>query len=121
MPETKEPDFAADTTYSMKKIKVVPNPYFNQSLYEPDQFHRIVKFTNLPYECEIKVFNLAGDHVITLNKEPSSDSYYPWNMLTKHGLPLASGVYIYIVVAPDGKQFVGKMAVFTEVEQLDTY
>lgn len=114
-------DMAADTEYDMSNIKVVPNPYFNQSLYELDQFDRQVRFTNLPYECTIKIFNLAGDHVVTLEKEASDDSYLVWSMLTKHGLPLASGLYIYIVTAPDGGEFVSKMAVFTEVEQLNTF
>jgi hypothetical protein len=120
-PEVVEQDMAADAEYDMSNIKVVPNPYFNQSLYELDQFDRQVKFTNLPYECTIKIFNLAGDHVVTLEKEASDDSYLVWSMLTKHGLPLASGLYIYIVTAPDGGEFVSKMAVFTEVEQLNTF
>ncbi len=120
-PAVTEQDMAADAAYDMSKIKVVPNPYFNSSLYEPDQFTRMVKFTNLPYECSIKVFNLAGDHVVTLEKTAGDQSFYVWNMLTKHGLPLASGLYIYIVTAPDGGEYVGKMAVFTEVEQLDTF
>ena len=120
-PDVVEQDMAADAEFDMTNIKVVPNPYLNSSLYEPDQFDRRIKFTNLPYECTIKVFNLAGDHVVTLEKEASDDSYYTWNMLTQHGLPLASGLYIYIVTAPDGGEYVGKMAIFTEVEQLDTF
>jgi len=120
-PAVIEQDMAADTVYDMSTIKVVPNPYFNQSLYEPDQFERMVKFTNLPYECEIKIFNLAGDHVVTLTKEPDEQSFLVWDMLTKHGLPLASGLYIYLVTAEGGKEFIGKMAIFTEVEQLNTF
>jgi len=120
-PAVIEEDLAADATYDMESIRVVPNPYFNQSLYEPDQFDRRVKFTNLPYECEIKVFNLAGDHIVTLNKEASDESFLTWDMLTEHELPLASGVYIYLVTAPDGTEHIGKMAIFTEVEQLNTY
>ncbi len=120
-PAVVKQDLAADDAYDMADIKVVPNPYFNQSLYEPDQFTRILKFTNLPYECEIKIFNLAGDHVVTLNKPAGSASNMEWNMLTKHGLPLASGLYLYIVTAPDGGEYVGKFAVFTETEQLNTF
>jgi len=120
-PAIVDSNLAADTEYDINDIKVVPNPYFNQSLYEPDQFNRMIKFTNLPYDCEIKVFTLAGDHVITLDKEPSAASILEWNMLTENNLPLASGVYLYIVTAADGQEFVGKMAIFTEVEQLNTY
>jgi hypothetical protein len=121
-PAVIEEDIAADSEYDMASIKVVPNPYFNQSLYESDQFNRELRFTNLPYECEIMVFNLAGDHIVTLDKEPSDQSYYIWEgMYTKHGLPLASGVYIYRVTTPEGGEQVGKMAIFTEVEQLNTY
>lgn len=104
----------------LNNIKVVPNPYYAFSTYEPNQFERQVRFTHLPEKCTIKIFNLGGDLIRTLEKDdPSSD--FPWDMQTENDLQVASGLYIYLVTADGGGEFVGKMAIFVEVEQLDVY
>lgn len=112
---------AAQAKLDLKKIKVVPNPYFNHSSYEIDQFHRAVKFTHLPEKCTIRVFNLAGDLVRTLRKDDPTTSLLTWNLLTERELPVASGIYIYYVDAPGVGSMVGKMAIFMEKEQLKTW
>ena len=105
----------------LKKIRAVPNPYFNHSSYEIDQFHRMVKFTNLPKKCTIRIFNLAGDPVRTLQKDDPTTSLLTWDLLTERGLPVASGIYIYYVDAPGVGSTYGKMAIFMEKEQLRTW
>jgi hypothetical protein len=111
----------AQAKSDLKKIRAVPNPYFNHSLYEIDQFHRVVKFTNLPKECTIRVFNLAGDLVRTLVKDDPTTSLLTWNLLTEKELPVASGIYVYHVDAPGVGSTFGKMAIFMEKEQLRTW
>ena len=104
----------------LSKVKVVPNPYYAFSAYEPNQFEREIRFTNLPEKCTIRIFNLGGDLIRTLEKDdPGSD--FPWNLQTENELEVASGLYIYIITAEGGGEYIGKMAVFVEVEQLDVY
>ncbi len=105
---------------TLEKVNVVPNPYFNASTYEPDPFVRVIKFTHLPRRCTIRIFNLAGDLVRVLQKD-DDQSYFSWDVKTEQGLPVASGIYIYHVDAPGIGTKVGKMAIFTEKERLNTY
>jgi len=105
---------------NLDKVNVVPNPYFNASTYEPNPFNRVIKFTHLPRRCTIRIFNLAGDLVRVLYKD-DDQSYFTWDVKTEWGLPVASGIYIYHVDAPGIGTKVGKMAIFTEKERLNTY
>jgi hypothetical protein len=104
----------------LDRVLAVPNPYFNHSSYELSQFARVIKFTHLPANCTVRVFNLAGDLVRTLKKSDSS-SQLTWDLQTDRGLPVGSGIYIYHVDAPDVGTKVGKVAIFMEKERLNTY
>lgn len=109
----------------LDRIRPVPNPYRNHSNYELNQFSRRIKFTNLPEEATIRIFNLAGDLVKTLRKEPGSSSLAEWDLLTDRGLPVASGLYIYHVEAREGGRVLGettgKLAIFMEKERLNFF
>lgn len=113
------------TKSDLKQIRVVPNPYFAHSQYEQNQFQRVVKFTNLPAECTVRIFNIAGELIRTLEKPRSSSGILEWNLLTDRSLPIGSGVYVYHVEARDGGRSVGttfgRLAVFIEKERLNTF
>ena len=106
----------------LNKIHAVPNPYFNQSAYELTQFDRIVRFINLPNtQCTIRIFNLAGDLVRTLEKTDRSESFVRWDLETQNGFPVASGIYVYHVEAKGLGTKTGKLAVFVEKERLNRF
>jgi len=104
----------------LDKILAVPNPYFNHSSYELNQFNRQVKFTHLPSSCKVRIFNLAGDLVRTLDKNDTS-SMLTWDLQTDRGLPVGSGVYIFHVDAPGIGTHVGKVVIFMEKERLTNF
>ncbi|HEY2956575.1 MAG TPA: hypothetical protein VGK89_15150 [Candidatus Eisenbacteria bacterium] len=104
----------------LDRVKAVPNPYYAHSTYELDQFNRVVKFTHLPQQCTIRLFNLAGDLVRTIQKNDAT-SQAIWNLETDVGLPVGSGIYVYHVDAPGVGNKVGKLAVFIEKERLNNY
>lgn len=111
----------------LEQIRVVPNPYFAHSSYEFNQFEHRVKFTRVPPLCTIRIFNLAGDLVRTLEKDPedAQSSFLEWNLLTDRRLPVGSGVYIYHVEGKDASgsklgTTTGRVAVFIEKERLNT-
>ena len=103
------------------QVRVVPNPYFAKSQYELNQFDHIIKFTNLPRKCTIRVFNLAGDLVRTLEKTDATTSIMEWNLLNESGIPVGSGFYIYHIDAPEIGSTFGRMAVFQSEERLNTF
>ncbi len=105
---------------ALDAINVVPNPFYLYGPYDPSPGNYKVRFQHLPVRCNIKIFNLGGELVETIDKD-SDVSYTDWDLKTSNGLPVASGIYIYVVDAPGYGTKIGKMAIFTEVEVLDTY
>lgn len=90
---------------ALKKVGVVPNPYFVSSSFQ-DQ----VMFTHLPNRCEIKIFNVAGDIIRTLYHQNNSGTMY-WNLKNDEGLAVAYGLYVFVVKVENGEKYVGKLAV----------
>ena len=103
----------------MDKIKVVPNPYIATNAMEPatsnpylNQSRRLL-FTHIPAHCTIKIFTSSGVFVdkIEVNNSPDNGIIH-WDMLTKEGLEIAPGIYIYYVKSHDtGKEKLGKFAI----------
>jgi hypothetical protein len=108
--------------YDLDQIRVVPNPYLNQSAYELNQFDRVVRFTNLPsVPVTIRIFNLGGELVRSVEKEDPISSVATWDLENFEQIPVASGIYIFHVDAKGVGTHVGKMAVFIEKERLDRF
>ncbi len=108
-----------DLSSDMKNIKVVPNPYVMTNLMEPalsnpflNQRRRLL-FTHIPATCTIKIFTISGvlvDKIIVEN-EPDNGIVH-WDMLTKEGLEIAAGMYLYHVESEvTGDEKLGKFAV----------
>ncbi|MDZ7265020.1 MAG: hypothetical protein ONB16_10575, partial [candidate division KSB1 bacterium] len=104
---------------SMDEIKVVPNPYVASNAMEPavanfylNQRRRIM-FTHIPAECTIKIFTVSGALVDEINvSNPSDQGIVHWDLLSKEGLEIAAGMYIYHVKAKKtGAEKIGKFAV----------
>ena len=105
----------------LSAIKAVPNPFYLFGPYDPVVGNRQLYFTHLPEECTITIYNLAGDYINRIEKNDASTSMAYWNVQTENNLPVASGIYIYVVEAPGFGQKIGKMAVFVEDEVLKIY
>ncbi len=108
------------TAADLANIRPVPNPYYLFSDYDASNEERTLKFTNLPRECTISIYTIMGDKIAEVYKNDAT-SEAAWDIENSSGIPIASGVYIYVVDAPGFGQKVGKVAVFTEIELLDQY
>ncbi|MGC8898564.1 MAG: hypothetical protein ACP5ON_10085 [Bacteroidota bacterium] len=103
---------------SLDKIAVVPNPYLGAASWEPPLLfqtgrgERRIYFTHLPRVCTIRIYTIRGYLVQTLYHNSSADDgKESWNLLTKDGMDVAYGVYIYEVDAPGIGNKIGKFAV----------
>jgi len=112
----------------VKKILAVPNPYYAHSTYELTQFDRTLKFTNIPAsrKVTIRIFNLAGDLVRTIRREPTTademaQAEIRWDLNTDRALPVGSGLYIYRVDVDGVGSKTDRMAIFIEKERLDNF
>ena len=72
-----------------------------------------VYFDNLTAKAKIKLFNIAGELVNTIDKDDATSGRYDWEMTNKDGKKLASGVYIYYITNPDNSSHkkIGKLAI----------
>lgn len=102
-------------------IKAVPNPFYMIGPYDPSPGSYQICFHHLPEKCSIDIYTLAGDLIRTLQKDDASTAIACWDVLTEQGLPIASGIYIYVVNAEGFGTKIGKMAVFVQEEVLDIY
>lgn len=119
-----------DSQPTQKEVFVVPNPYKATAQWdlvprEEDPSGTKVLFMNLPATTgTIHVYTLAGDLVIDLpfdgrvapdmqyGKDPviAGEGSIPWNLISRNGQKIVSGIYLYSVDTDLGRQ-VGKFVV----------
>jgi hypothetical protein len=101
-------------------VNVVPNPYRGFSEYENSPIDARVKITNLPPTCTIKIFDMAGNLIRTVDKSDEF-TYYEWDLKNNSRVPIASGLYLIHIKAPGiGEKIVRWYGIMPAVD-LDTY
>ncbi len=102
---------------ALENINVVPNPYYAYSSYEVTQFNNIVKITNLPERAVVTIYSLDGKFIQQFNRDErgvlqtnrsnpgiirtQATPDLEWNLRNNKGIPVASGVYLIHVAAPE--------------------
>ena len=102
-------------------INVFPNPYYGINSEEINKYNRFVTFTHLPEKAKIRIFNLAGVLVRTIEKDDIGQ-YQRWDLANDSGLPVASGLYLaYIELTDLGETTILKVAIIQEQQILDRF
>lgn len=105
----------------LDQINVFPNPYYGVNSEELNKYNRFVTFSHLPTKATIRIFNLAGVLVQTIDKD-NPDQFQRWNLANGNGLPVASGLYIVYIDLPDlGETRILKVAIIQEQQILDRF
>lgn len=101
----------------LERVFVVPDPYVAVNTTEPPIFNvrgrgeRRIEFVNLPQKCTIRIFTIAGKLVREISHNSTRDNgSESWDLLSKDGLDVAYGTYIYHVEAPGIGSKVGKFS-----------
>jgi len=112
------PSVAANSSPSNSTVYVVPNPYdarYQLSTFQtakdqplPDFASQVV-FYGLPAKATIHVYTLAGVEVVQISHNASNGSE-PWDLKSRNGQPVVSGVYVYVVESDAGNA-VGKLVI----------
>lgn len=110
----------AEDEEGLDAIKAVPNPFYLYGPYDPAVGNYQIKFHHLPEVCTISIYNLAGDFISRIDKNDDTP-FATWNLQSDSRIPVASGIYIYVVDAPGFGTKIGKLAVFYEQEVLTIY
>ncbi len=94
------------------EVAVVPNPYrgdiayhqYNPPWERPGTTRNVwleqdrrIQFINLPAQCEIKIYTLAGDLVRTLYHNDFARGFEDWNLTSDIGQAVSSGIYLFTV------------------------
>lgn len=103
------------------KVNVFPNPYYGVNSQEINKYQRFVTFNHLPKMATIRIFNLAGQLVRTIDKNTDTQ-YQRWDLKNFDNLPVASGMYVVQVDMPaEGVKKVLKLIVIQETQVLDKF
>jgi hypothetical protein len=100
------------------KIGVYPNPYYANAYWDGNSERlRKIYFYNLPEECEITIYTLAGDIVKRIHhdkfsnnseirwfetfskdgKQIMSGGEHAWDLITDNDQAIATGLYLFSV------------------------
>ena len=108
----------------VNNLNVFPNPYYGVNSEELNKYNRFVTFSHLPAKATIRIFNLAGILVKTLEENDGSRSgqFQRWDLANQSGLPVASGLYIAYIDMPElGITKILKLAIIQEQQILDRF
>jgi hypothetical protein len=113
-----------------KDPQIVPNPVKADRLYTAEEWGNVIDpsywkedklmavFTNIPENCVIRIFTLAGDLVRTIGHNGSdADAEHKykqvWYLNNENGDTVSSGMYLFSVQDADDKKddYVGKFTV----------
>jgi hypothetical protein len=101
---------------NMARINVFPNPYFGSNKAETNAYQRFVTFSNLPQTATIRIINLAGELVKTINHN-NTTGYERWDLRNEVGLPVSSGMYIAFIEIPNAGNRTLKLAIIQPEER----
>lgn len=89
---------------SLGSAKAYPNPW------RADRHaNTAIKFDNTPVSSTVKIFTVSGREVKTLSSDSSGIA--TWDRTNDGGHRVASGVYIYLIIDPQGNETSGKLAI----------
>lgn len=95
----------------LDNIKVVPNPYIVRNPWEVSSDYAKLRFTNLPAECTIRIYTLAGNIIKTIEHKVEATATSAiqggsetWDILTDNNQRPASGIYIYHISIAEGDE-----------------
>ncbi len=116
-----KPTYSVDKAkVDVNRINVFPNPYYGVNYLEATKYSRFVTFNHLPNQATIRIFNLAGILVKTINH--NGGTFEQWSLSNEANLPVASGLYIaYIDMPSIGKTKILKFAIIQEQQIPDHF
>ncbi len=89
---------------SLSSVKAYPNPWRSDK-----HANTSIKFDNMPSESTIKIFTVSAHEVKMLSADSSGSAL--WDRMNDSGERVASGIYIYLIIDPQGNETSGKLAI----------
>ncbi len=98
--------------WDLSNVHTVPDPYLATSQYDLAPTSKNLMFVNLPPVATIRIYTLTGVLVAQLNHDDSTGGGREvWDVRNWSQQFVASGVYFFHVVTPEGDERVGKFTI----------
>ncbi|MCX7642145.1 MAG: T9SS type A sorting domain-containing protein [Elusimicrobiales bacterium] len=88
---------------NIDNIKIYPNPY------KPNTTPGYLTFSNLPPNTQIYIHSLSGELIKKLTT--NNCGMVQWDGKNTNGKDISSGIYIVVIVSPDGKKVIKKIGI----------
>lgn len=93
------------TPRDLSRVHTVPDPYYVTSAFESATEGKAIQFVNLPADCIIRIYSSSGVLVTILEHHSTTfGGSETWNVRSRNGQVVASGVYFYHVEAGDARR-----------------
>ena len=98
--------------FDLSGVHTVPDPYLATSQYDAAPTSKNLQFVNLPPEATIRIYTLTGVLVAQIDhKDSTGGGRAVWDIRNWSQQFVASGVYFFHVVTPEGDERVGKFTI----------
>src|SRR5512143_1182082 len=109
--------YTVDSTISgdLAAVHPVPDPYYVTNALETSDRAKVLKFVHLPSQAIIRIYSLSGVLVAAIpHNDPTGGGEATWDLKSRTGKYVASGVYFYYVETADHKRKVGRFTLVME-------
>ncbi|OGF47566.1 MAG: hypothetical protein A2452_11580 [Candidatus Firestonebacteria bacterium RIFOXYC2_FULL_39_67] len=91
---------------NLNNVIAYPNPYRPNAGADGK-----LKIINLPIDCTATIYNIAGEKVREIKEADEGNlGWIDWDGKNESSETVSRGVYLYVVIAPDGSRKISKIA-----------
>jgi hypothetical protein len=93
----------AVTDSAVNMVRVVPNPFIVFSEYQVGLGNSQLLFAGVPPRGTLRIYTVSGQFVQQITWTPDDllgDGDLFWNLQTREGIDIASGLYLWVLTAP---------------------
>lgn len=112
------PKISEYTDSMLEQVRVVPNPYYVTHIGQTTTDAGKLYFTKLPPKCTIRIFNVVGELIRTLehddllsSEKAGTHTLEVWNMISESQQQVASQTLIAQIETPNGAQSIVKFTI----------
>ena len=99
---------------NLARIHTVPDPYYVTNALETSPTDKQLRFVHLPAQAIIRIYSASGILVqVVTHNDPTGGGEANWDLHSRNGRSVASGVYFYHVETPDGRSRIGRFTIVT--------
>jgi hypothetical protein len=103
------------TSGDLSAVHPVPDPYYVTNALETSPRGKVLTFIHLPDRALIRIYSLSGVLVAVIpHNDPTGGGEATWDLKSRSGKYVASGVYFYLVETADHRRRVGRFTLVME-------